>query len=104
MNGEDAARHVEDWCKEARHAEGSGPKPKPVVCVYCGTVANRLRSIQSKETPPLIITTVHFVIHPERTMPVVKLDEVEAHALAREVRGMVVSWPVAGDYREEAEQ
>lgn len=99
MTGNEAAEIVEQHCLKAGHAVGSGPTAEPTVCVHCHKVAVYLRAKHRDEQPPVITTSVHFVIDPATGRIGAKLDEVEAIEAARKIKGLTVSWPVSGDYR-----
>lgn len=104
MTGNEAAEIVERHCLKAGHAIGAGPKPQPTVCAHCHMVAVQLRAKHRDEQPPVITTSVHFVIDPSTGRVGAKLDEVEAVAAARKIKGLVVSWPVSGDYRNDKQE
>jgi hypothetical protein len=99
MNGKQAAQAVADHCREMRH-ETSRVNPKePVLCERYREIMARLEKLGAEERPPLSTVTVHFVLRGDGHF-VYTLDEAEANSLARDTKGMVVSWPVSADYRE----
>jgi hypothetical protein len=98
MTGDQAAALVGEMCLEKRHALNAFGTA-PVVCIDCARVMERLRAVHRDEQPPMETTTVHFVINPADGRLGAVLDEPDAHAKARAINGLVVSWPASGDYR-----
>jgi hypothetical protein len=101
MNGKQAAQAVADHCRTQRHQVSSVNPAEPVLCEHCRGVMAHLEKVGAEERPPLSTASVHFVVDPATGRVGAKMDDVEAAEAAQAVKGVVVSWPVSADYREE---
>lgn len=100
VTGNEAAKVIADLCKRKRHLASPVNRNEYLVCPECREIQDELRAKDRGQRTPLSTVSVHFVIDPATGRVGAKMDEVEAIEAAKQVKGVVVSWPVTTDSRD----